>query len=483
MNTDKAFGTDKAVGMGLRAFGMVGLGTMGRNLALNIEEHGFPVAVWNLESDWTATFLKDHASRQFTGAASLRELVADVVRPRRVMMMIPAGRPVDETIEKLAPLLEPGDVLIDGGNSHFQDTRRREAALRDKGLHFVGCGVSGGEEGARHGPSLMPGGSEEAWARIRDVFEAIAAQTEAGPCVTHVGPDGAGHFVKMVHNGIEYGDMQLIAEAFDVLRRGLGLSTLEAADVFDAWNRGPLESFLIELTARVCRVIDPETKQPLVDMVRDKAGQKGTGRWTAEIALEQGVSIPTIAAALDARVLSSLKEQRVAAAARLSGPDARKGFGGVERAAAVKDLQDALYASRVCGYAQGMALIAAGSATYNWNVNLSEMARIWKGGCIIRARLLDPVRHAFTRDPGLVNLLMDDSLGAEIQRAEPGWRRTVAAAARAGIPAPSLSASLWYFDSYRTARLPQNLTQAQRDAFGAHTYERVDRPGFVHSQW
>jgi 6-phosphogluconate dehydrogenase len=464
-------------------FGMVGLGTMGRNLALNIEEHGFPVAVWNLESDWTATFLKDHASQRFTGAATLQELVADLDRPRRIMMMIPAGAPVDQTIEKLTPLVEPGDILIDGGNSHFQDTRRREAALRQKGLHFVGCGVSGGEEGARHGPSLMPGGTVDAWNRIRDVFEAIAAKTEAGPCVTHVGPDGAGHFVKMVHNGIEYGDMQLIAEVFDVLRRGLGLSTPEVADAFDAWNRGPLESFLIELTARVCRVIDPETKQPLVDVVQDKAGQKGTGRWTAEIALEQGVSIPTIAAALDARVLSSLKEQRVAASRKLSGPDPRNGLEGTERAAAVKDLEDALYGARVCAYAQGMALIAAGSATYEWHVNLSEMGRIWKGGCIIRARLLDPVRKAFERDPALVNLLMDNTLAAEVQRVQPGWRRTIAGAVRAGIPTPSLSASLGYFDSYRTARLPQNLTQAQRDAFGAHTYERVDRPGFVHSQW
>ena len=469
--------------MSRSTFGMVGLGTMGRNLALNVESHGFPVAVWNLEPEWTATFLKDHGNARFTGAATLQELVADLERPRRIMMMIPAGAPVDETIGKLTPLVDAGDILIDGGNSHFQDTRRREAALRQKNIHFVGCGVSGGEEGARHGPSLMPGGSDEAWNRIRDVLEAIAARTEAGPCVTHVGPDGAGHFVKMVHNGIEYGDMQLIAEIFDVLRRGLGLSTAEAADVFDAWNRGPLESFLVELTARVCRVPDPETKQPLVDVVQDKAGQKGTGRWTVEIALEQGVSIPTIAAALDARVLSSLKEQRVAASRTLSGPDPRTGFRDMDRAAAIKDLQDALYAARVCAYAQGMALIAAGSSAFDWGVNLAEIGRIWKGGCIIRARLLDPVRRAFERQPALVNLLMDGTLGADVQRAEPGWRRTVAAAARSGIPVPALSASLGYFDSYRTARLPQNLTQAQRDAFGAHTYERVDRPGFVHSQW
>ena len=467
--------------MSRSTFGMVGLGTMGRNLALNVESHGFLVAVWNLEPEWTATFLKDHGNARFTGAATLQELVADLERPRRIMMK--AGGPTDAVIDELVPLLDQGDIVMDCGNAHYTDTRRREAALREAGLHFVGCGVSGGEEGARHGPSLMPGGSDEAWNRIRDVLEAIAARTEAGPCVTHVGPDGAGHFVKMVHNGIEYGDMQLIAEIYDVLRRGLGLSTAEAADVFDAWNRGPLESFLVELTARVCRVPDPETKQPLVDVVQDKAGQKGTGRWTVEIALEQSVSIPTIAAALDARVLSSLKEQRVAASRTLSGPDPRTGFRDVDRAAAIKDLQDALYAARVCAYAQGMALIAAGSSAFDWGVNLAEIGRIWKGGCIIRARLLDPVRRAFERQPALVNLLMDGTLGADVQRAEPGWRRTVAAAARSGIPVPALSASLGYFDSYRTARLPQNLTQAQRDAFGAHTYERVDRPGFVHSQW
>jgi 6-phosphogluconate dehydrogenase len=464
-------------------FAIVGLGTMGRNLALNIEEHGFPVVVWNLETEWTDAFVKEHAGAKFTGARTLETLVSSLDRPRRIMMMIPAGKPVDDMIAKLTPLLDAGDIIIDGGNSYFEDTRRREALLREKQLNFVGCGVSGGEEGARFGPSIMPGGSDAAWARTKDVLEAIAAKTEAGPCVTHVGADGAGHFVKMVHNGIEYGDMQIIAEVYDVLHRGLGLTTPEAGDVFAAWNRGPLESFLVELTAQVCKVVDPETKQPLVDVIQDKAGQKGTGKWTAQVALELAVAIPTIAAALDARVLSSLKDERVAASARLKSTDTRAGFTAGSRDTWTADLQDALQAARVCSYAQGMALIAAGSAQYGWKVNLAEMARIWKGGCIIRARLLDPVRRAFTTTPSLPNLLVDEVVAADLQHAAPGWRRVVAAAATAGIPVPALSASLAYFDSYRTARLPQNLTQAQRDAFGAHKYERVERPGFVHSEW
>jgi len=403
-------------------------------------------------------------------------------RPRRIMMMIPAGAPVDEMLGKLAPLLEPDDIVIDGGNSYFADTRRREAALREQRLHFVGCGVSGGEEGARFGPSIMPGGSAAAWTRIKDVLEAIAAKTEAGPCVTHVGPDGAGHFVKMVHNGIEYGDMQLIAETYDVLHRGLGLTTPQTGEVFAEWNRGPLESFLVELTAHVCSVVDPETQQPLVDVIQDKAGQKGTGKWTAQIALDLAVAIPTIGAALDARVLSSLKDQRVSASALYKGA-AKQGFSSTGADPWKNDLRDALVAARVCSYAQGMALIAAGSAEYHWNIDLAEMARIWKGGCIIRAKLLDPVRQAFTADPSLPNLLVDPAIAADLQRAAAGWRRVVSAAASSGIAVPALAASLAYFDSYTTARLPQNLTQAQRDAFGAHKFERIERPGFVHADW
>ena len=463
-------------------FGIIGLGTMGRNLALNIESRGYHVAVWNLETDWIADFIGKHPGLKFEGTSTFEALTAALSRPRRIMMMIPAGKPVDATIEKLKPLLERGDVLIDGGNSWFEDTRRRESSLKSSGIHFVGCGVSGGEEGARFGPSLMPGGANETWPIIGDVLEAIAARTEAGPCVTHVGPDGAGHFVKMVHNGIEYGDMQLIAETWDVLRRGLGLSAPETADVFQKWNEGPLASFLTELTAKVCRTMDPETKQPLVDVVLDKAGQKGTGKWTAQVALDLAVAIPTIAAAIDARVLSSLKDERVAASKVLVGPEPNRPSQS-ERSQLIDDLQDALYAARICGYAQGMALIRAGSDKYDWKINLAEIGRIWKGGCIIRARLLDPVRHAFETKPDLVNLLLDPAIRDLVHRAQAGWRRTVTRAANAGIPMLAHSTALGYFDSYRAARLPQSLTQAQRDAFGAHTYERVDRPGAVHSEW
>jgi 6-phosphogluconate dehydrogenase len=464
-------------------FGMIGLGTMGRNLALNIEEHGYRVAVWNLEPQWVTDFLEDHPGGKFDGTTTLEAFIAALERPRRIMMMIPAGKPVDETIEKLKPLVERGDVLVDGGNSWFEDTRRREAALGGAGIHFIGCGVSGGEEGARFGPSLMPGGPAEAWPLVRDVFESIAAKTEAGPCVTHVGPDGAGHFVKMVHNGIEYGDMQLLAETWDVMRRGLGMTAPETADLFDTWNTGPLESFLTELTAKVCRKRDGETGQPLVDVVLDKAAQKGTGKWTAQVALDLAVPIPTIAAAIDARVLSSMKEERVAASKVLGGPTPRERFARENRQQVLDDLRDALYAARICAYAQGMALIRAGSDKYTWNVNLAEIGRIWKGGCIIRARLLDPVRHAFAAQPGLANLLLDPDLGDAVEAAQSGWRRTAARASEAGLPLQAHTSSLAYFDAYRAPRLPQNLTQAQRDAFGAHTYERIDRPGAVHTEW
>jgi 6-phosphogluconate dehydrogenase len=464
-------------------FGIIGLGTMGRNLALNFESNGYSVAVWNLETEWIDEFLHAHQGLRFTGAKTLPELVQALEPPRRIVMMIPAGDPVEATIKKLQPLLEHGDILMDGGNSWFEDTRRREAQLRPAGLQFVGCGVSGGEEGARYGPSLMPGGSAEAWKGLSEGLERIAAKTDAGPCVTHVGPDGSGHFVKMVHNGIEYGDMQLIAESWDVMRRGLGMTAAQTADVFARWNEGPLGSFLIELTAQVNRVIDPETERALVDVIEDRAGQKGTGRWTAQIALELGVAIPTIAASIDARVLSSLKAWRVAAERILSGPDLRSPFAGGDAQRTVDDLADALYASRICAYAQGMALIRQGSDKYTWNINLAEIARIWKGGCIIRARLLDPVRHAFAAQPTLDNLLIDESIAKQVQSAQAGWRRVLARASEAGIPMPAHSSSLAYFDTYRTGRLPQNLTQAQRDAFGAHKYERIDRPGAVHSEW
>jgi 6-phosphogluconate dehydrogenase len=463
--------------------GVIGLGTMGRNLALNIESRGFPVAAWNRETDWTDAFVAEHAGRAFIGAPTLQALVAALPPPRTLLLMIPAGAPVDEMLDRLAPLLDRDDIIIDGGNSWFEDTARREQALTARGIHFVGCGVSGGAEGARTGPSLMPGGPLEAWTRIRSVLEAIAAMSASGPCVTHVGPGGAGHFVKMVHNGIEYGDMQIIAEAWDMLRRGLGMSAAAAADVFERWDRGPLESFLTGLTARVARIVDDETGQPLVDVVLDRAAQKGTGRWTARVAIDLAVPVPTIAAAVDARVLSADRETRLAVAEGLGGPvpeDFRAGRGDDE---VLADIHNAFYAARVATYAQGMALIRSGSQAYGWGIVLAEIARIWTAGCIIRARLLEDVRAAFETNPELVTVLLDPALLARVQDALPGLRRTVAATAAAGLPAPALASALAYLDTLRTRELPQNLVQAQRDAFGAHTYERRDRPGAVHSNW
>jgi 6-phosphogluconate dehydrogenase len=385
-------------------------------------------------------------------------------------------------LERIAPLLEQGDILIDGGNSFFKDTQRREAAMRARGLNFFGMGVSGGEEGARHGPSLMPGGDKDAYQHVQKTLESIAAKTSSGACVTYVGADGAGHFVKMVHNGIEYGDMQLIAEAYDLLRHALGLTAIEIAEVFSQWNRGILASYLIEISAEILTAIDPETDKPLVDVILDKAGQKGTGKWTAQIALDLGIPIPTITAALDARALSSMKEERLLASAHYGRTPAR--YNG-DRKELIASIGDALYASKICSYAQGMSLIAAGAREWNWTISLREIARIWKGGCIIRALLLDPIMQAFEREPALPNLLLDSDFQSRINSVIPAWRKVAGVAAALGIPAPAFSASLAYFDAYTAALLPQNLTQAQRDFFGAHTYQRADRPeaGFVHSDW
>ena len=467
----------------LAQFGVIGLGVMGQNLALNIEDHGRRVAVWNLEPEWVDRFVSANKGKQIIGKKSLQEFVDALEAPRRILMMIKAGDPVDQMLAKLAPLLSPGDIVIDGGNSFFKDTQRREAEWRAKGLNFFGMGVSGGEEGARHGPSLMPGGAREAYEHVKATLESIAAKSDSGPCVTYVGPDGAGHFVKMVHNGIEYGDMQLIAEAYDLLRKGLGLGATEISEIFESWNRGVLESYLIAITADTLRVTDPETGRPLVDVILDQAGQKGTGKWTAQIALDLAIPIPTIAAAIDARVLSSMKPERVIAAKQY-GRNGRPEFTG-DKKSFIEAVKNALYAAKVCSYAQGMSLIRAGSNEYKWGINLREMARIWKAGCIIRARLLDSIMKAFDRQPGLSNLLLDGEFQAEITAAEGDWRKVIASAAGMGIPVPAMSASLAYFDSYTSAQLPQNLTQAQRDYFGAHTYQRADRPdaGFVHTDW
>ncbi len=474
----------RAAETGKSNFGMIGLAVMGRNLALNVEDHGFSVAVWNLEQPATDKFMADNPGKNLTATRSLAEFVASLERPRRIMMMIMAGAPVDSVLAQLKPLLQPGDIVIDGGNTHFQETRRREEDLRALGLRFVGMGVSGGEEGARRGPALMPGGAAEAWNAISPICEAIAAKTDSGPCVTHVGPDGAGHFVKMVHNGIEYGDMQLIAEAYDVLSRALGMSAAEIGEVFARWNEGPLASFLVEITAKVLMVKDPGTNKPLVDLVLDKAGQKGTGKWTAELALDLGISIPTITAALDGRVLSSMKDERVAAAPRVRGVVGTP-VSATDKAALIQSVHDALMAAKICSYAQGLSLIRAGSDKFKWGISLREMARIWKGGCIIRARLLDNIMRAYEQTPSLANLLLSEDFEGKMFAAQANWRRCVSLAQNLGIPVPATAASLAYFDSYRTARLPQNLTQAQRDAFGAHTYQRLDKPelGAVHTDW
>jgi 6-phosphogluconate dehydrogenase len=465
-------------------FGVAGMGVMGQSLALNVADHGFRVAVWDRHPERLEDLRHKGAPENLTGHAELKDFVAALERPRRILLMVTAGAAVDAMLERLEPLLEPGDMVLDGGNSWFHDTRRREAAWRRKGLDFLGMGVSGGEEGARYGPSLMPGGPAEAYARVRPVLEAIAARSEAGVCVTHVGPDGAGHFVKMVHNGIEYADMQLLAETYDLLRRGLGMPTDALAELLATWNEGIAESFLLETTLKVLRKKDPETGLPLVDLVLDKAEHKGTGKWTVQVALELAVPVPSISGALDARMLSSLKDERVAASGKLSGPRGES-LSAEERANLGAWVHDALYAARVATYAQGMRLIQAASREYGWNVSLAELARIWRAGCILRARLLTPLRQAYERAPDLPNLMLADQLAPVLERMAPAWRRTVGLATRLGIPAPVFSASLAYFDSYRSANLPQNLTQAQRDAFGAHTYQRRDRPdaGFLHSEW
>jgi 6-phosphogluconate dehydrogenase len=464
-------------------FGVVGLGVMGSNLALNIEEHGFPVAVWNRHFDKTREFLQQHQGKKFAGPEQLEDFVNHLASPRRIILLVKAGKPVDAMIEQLRPLLAPGDILIDGGNSFFKDTIHREQQLRQTGIHFIGMGVSGGEEGARRGPSLMPGGARQAYDQVAPVLQAIAAQTDSGSCVSYLGPDGAGHFVKLIHNGIEYGIMQILAESYDLLRRVLALDAAAISSVYAEWNKGELESFLVDLSAMVLSVQDPDSGQPLVDLVLDEAEQKGTGRWSAQEALDLGVPVPTIMAALFARNISGLKDERLEASGILPGPAPAENTGGNSRL--VKAVQDAVTGAVICAYAEGLHLIASASRNYQWHINLVETARIWKGGCIIRARLLDRIMNAFDKAPGLHNLLLDDYCRNLMVSAQDGWRYTVRTAVGQGIPVPAIQASLAYYDSYRTENLPQNLTQAQRDAFGSHTYRRRDRPdkGHVHTDW
>ncbi|MBC8029810.1 MAG: NADP-dependent phosphogluconate dehydrogenase [Pyrinomonadaceae bacterium] len=463
--------------------GMIGLGVMGQNLALNIERNGYPVAVYDREPAVLDAFIAREAGKQILGAHTPVEFVQSLERPRKIILLVKAGEATDWTINLIKPFLETGDIIIDGGNSHFKDTERREQELKASGLFLIGSGTSGGEKGALLGPSLMPGGDRNAYEQIRPIWEAIAAKVPDGPCVTYIGPGGSGHFVKMVHNGIEYGDMQLIAEAYGVMREGFGVSAEELADIFDEWNRGELESYLIEITAKILRVKDEETGKPLVDLVLDKAGQKGTGKWTSQIALDLGVPIPTIDAAIVARTLSAQKEARVEASKQING--LTTGHHGQLSEAMRKGVHDALYAAKICSYAQGMNLIKAGSDEFGWNINLSEVARIWQGGCIIRAKFLGEIKEAYLRNPSLPNLLLDAEFKSKINRTQTGWRLVVSTALQQGLSALAMSSSLGYFDMFRTANLPLNLTQAQRDFFGSHTYERVDKPelGFVHTEW
>ena len=468
--------------MTLQSFGVIGLAVMGENIALNVERNGFPIAVYNRSREKTDAFMAHRApGRNVRAAFSLEQFVASLERPRKILVMVQAGKPVDAVIQQLKPLLQEGDIIIDGGNSWFEDTDRRTQELEPIGLRYIGMGVSGGEEGALNGPSLMPGGTRSSYEYLSPIFNKIAAQVDDGPCVTYIGPGGSGHYVKMVHNGIEYGDMQLIAEAYDLLKNVAGLNAAQLHEVFSQWNTtDELNSFLIEITANIFPYVDPETKIPLVDLIVDAAGQKGTGRWTVQTALELGVAIPTITAAVNSRILSSIRDERIAASKQITGPNAK--YGG-DIGAFVNMVRDALYCSKICSYAQGMALLSTASKTYNWELNLGEMARIWKGGCIIRAGFLNKIKKAFDENPALPNLLLAPEFKQTILDRQAAWREVIVTAAKLGIPVPAFSASLDYFDSYRRDRLPQNLTQAQRDYFGAHTYKRTDKEGSFHTEW
>lgn len=462
--------------------GLIGLAVMGENLVLNMEDNGYKVAVFNRTVQKVDDFLNGGAKgKNIVGAHSLEEFVSLLKRPRKVMLMVKAGPPVDDFINMVLPHLEPGDIIIDGGNSYFGDTIRRTKELEAKGLKFIGTGVSGGEEGARRGPSIMPGGSPEAWPYVKDIFQAISAKVAGNiPCCEWVGTDGAGHFVKMVHNGIEYGDMQLICEAYFIMANALGMSAEELHEVFAEWNSGDLDSYLIDITTRIFAKKDPDTGKPMVDVILDTAGQKGTGKWTSQTALDLGISLPLITEAVFARCISAIKDERVAASKVLTGPDGK--YEG-DRKAFVDAIRDALYASKICSYAQGFALLREAAKEYNWDLNFGDIALMWRGGCIIRARFLDRIKESFDAQPELANLLLAPYFTDAVTNAQDNWRTVVSAATQLGIPVPAFSSALAYFDSYRRDRLPANLIQAQRDFFGAHTYQRVDKEGIYHTEW
>ncbi|MCF6355362.1 MAG: decarboxylating NADP(+)-dependent phosphogluconate dehydrogenase [Candidatus Polarisedimenticolaceae bacterium] len=467
---------------GSMEIGLIGLAVMGQNLALNINDHGFRVAVYNRSSAKVNAFLDGPAKgTDITGAHSPAELVALLTRPRKVILMIRAGAAVDQTIEQLLPHLEPGDIIIDGGNSHFSDSNRRTCELAQQGIRFLGCGISGGEEGARHGPSIMPGGNPEAWPEVKPILQAIAAQVDGKPCCQWVGEAGAGHYVKMVHNGIEYGDMQLICEAYHLMRSGLGMTVDEIEATFSQWNSGLLDSYLIEITTHILSFKD-ERGAPLIDQILDCAGQKGTGKWTGISALELGIPLTLIGEAVFARALSALKPERERAAEQFPRrPSAHPD----DRQSAISAIHDALYASKIISYAQGYMLMREAARHYGWKLQFGDIALMWRGGCIIRSRFLGDIKQAFDADPQLENLLLAPFFSQAIEQAQAGWRRTLVLGIEQGIPLPAFSAALAFFDGYRSARLPANLLQAQRDYFGAHTYERIDRPRgeFFHTDW
>ncbi|MBM7601805.1 6-phosphogluconate dehydrogenase [Virgibacillus halotolerans] len=468
--------------MSKQQIGVIGLAVMGKNLALNIESRGYSVSVYNRSPEKTDAFLAEEAKgKNFVGAKSIEEFVNSLEKPRKILLMVKAGPATDATIESLQPYLAKGDILIDGGNTLFEDTIRRNKELEKTGIHFIGTGVSGGEEGALNGPSIMPGGQKEAYDLVAPIFDAIAAKVDGESCSTYIGPGGAGHYVKMVHNGIEYGDMQLISEAYFILQQVLGLEAQELHEVFSEWNKGELDSYLIEITADIFTKVDEETGKPLVELVLDKAGQKGTGKWTSKNALDLGVPLPLITESVFARCISAMKEERVKASKVLSGPGVNKYEGNKEEL--IEAVRKALYMSKICSYAQGFAQMRAQSEENDWNLQYGDISMIWRGGCIIRARFLQKIKDAYDREPGLANLLLDPYFKEIVEGYQSALREVVSVAIKQGIAVPAFSSAIAYYDSYRTADLPANLLQAQRDYFGAHTYERKDKAGTFHTNW